>query len=389
MKEVIKYGMGRRSFLPLLIFFLFSLLSAFSYAEERSTFSDNSITSEESMPVATEANSKSFSLEVSGYVLGHVYRDSCLYRTSTNWFSVEIYGEDAKIKVGREKLDYEYGTIGMDSYGIVYFTNQLISQAVLTINGQNQTVALEEPVKPENEAQISINQGRVPEYSTSVTPAVWLAYCFNLDKQDCQTNHLQMAPIFSLCQGGYEYREAGGTSDIFYSLAGDSKLFIDSLTEIVNPSKLRKKGIDFPQNNVFTNTFFKTEKWFSVNNINIPQLFFTTTCINGKFENRVVFEGVATNFSMGTRKFNNLQIPDVTIVREKRPSHISPLTSFTYTTRDGSIWDKKQVETNSLFNQLIIEKNKNTSGLRFYIIFIFLLFFSAIPFIFWSKEFFK
>lgn len=272
--------------------------------------------------------------------------------TKTNNFITILSKDRAKITiplVGHPTIrEIEYGFLDeSSSYMLVnYHTNRVIKEAVDIVDGKYEKQTLKEVQKPINDASITINEGRVPEYGYGITP-VWIAYCLNYCLTITNTS-VRMTPLFPLGRNGHTYRKNGGLSDVSYELYSNDSLFPIKVIEEVNEGSAKGVDISFLQKaKAFTNTVYNVIEWTNIANMDIPKRFYVTNYFpENEIGGKVVYEGVSTSFEENKDISWKFQIPEVTYVTERRSSYVEPLEKFNYVTTNGHLMSREDILKN-------------------------------------------
>ncbi len=290
--------------------------------------------------------------------------NSSTAHVASNWFVVTIDDKNTRIKAGPMGdpaiIDFEYGLLDADSYLLInYATNLLVTEINQVVDGVAKKVKLATPKKAENTAMIFVNNGRIPEYALGMLSPVWLAYCFNLDLPDSETNHFQASPIFPM---GKAYREQGGLADMTYALNSQPPFFLQTLTESGDSKHFETLKMLSPSRGVFTNGVYNVERWTNVASLTAPQKFYATNYFvmgpSGLADvEKIVFEGTATDFVANAPSPTPFNIPLVTRVVERRSTLVAPMSDFSYTTTNGILMSREKLVQHEDFIAELSEKH--------------------------------
>jgi hypothetical protein len=308
--------------------------------------------------------SRADSVEISGIILAKSYEGSSVLSVKSNWFIVIIDGDNTRIKagpMGDPRISYfEYGLLGPDSYTLIHYTENSLVSTNSKNHPETQTIKIDgvtvkaESVKSTNnliEAGIYVNNGRIPEYGLGLLNQVWLAYCFHLDLNQVETNHILLTPILSV---GDDFRDYGGMADVKYTLNSSPPHFLQNLVEFVAKDKFNNYNLTPPAEYIFTNALFSVISWTNVENLAVPKFFsITNNYIDGSAW--TVYEGLTENVSFNLSSLDSFKIPLITRVFERRKSVVSPLNKFSYTTTNGILMSRAKVEVNQHFRNELKE----------------------------------
>lgn len=230
------------------------------------------------------------------------------------------------------------------------------------MGGVAKKVKLPTPQKAQNTGMIFLNNGRVPEYALGTISPIWMAYCFNLDLPDSETNHIRASPIFSM---GKTYRQHGGLAEITYTLNSRSPFFLQSLIETGDSKQFETLKMPSPSRGVFTNATYNVSKWTNVASYTVPQQFYVTNyfvmgAIGLADVEKIVFEGTATDFTVNVPSAPTFKIPLVTRAVERRSVLVAPLSEFGYTTTNGILMSREKLVQHEDFIVELSERHGST-----------------------------
>ena len=298
-------------------------------------------------------------LEISGIIKQSIYyAEANKFQTSTNNFTVKIWDDQARIEAGPidnpSLSGFEYGMLGKDSYLLIRFVPGLLATEVFQL-GSTKPTKLKTPVKSENDATMTINEGPVPEYSFGLISPVWMAYCFHLGRTNLNQTTDQLPPIFSM---GSPFRTDNEITDLTYVLSTNAPFMLQTLTEYGNPQKI--KALESLTKEIFTNAIYRVVTWTNVEGHKVAQHFqIANTFIGSRLgvviKRDILFEGIATNIFLRTEPAQQIQIPKNTRVSEHRSKMVTPLDSFSYLSKDGHLLTREEILKNSEYKDQLSE----------------------------------
>jgi len=299
-------------------------------------------------------------LEISGSIVQKIYfSKENIIQSQTNSFVVSIWGNHARIEAGPMDNDkitgFEYGMLGKDSYLLTRYVTNLLATEVYQMDG-TQPAKLKTPVRPENDATLTINDGVVPEYAFGFISPVWLAYCFHLERTNALTARTQYPPIFPM---GSPFRSDDGLADISYTLNTNPPYMVQSLMECGDPHQL--KPLRSYTDGIFTNAEYRALAWTNFSGFTVVQQFQVTNFVIGSrlgviVRRTVVYEGTATNIALRLKPVPAFSIPDRTYVVERRSAMATPLSNFGYTTKNGHLLDRTELLNDADFKDQQTER---------------------------------
>ncbi len=300
-------------------------------------------------------------LEISGIIKQSIYyAEAKTLRTITNNFTVKIWDDKARIEAGpMDNLSlsgFEYGMLGKDSYLLIRLVPGLMATEVYQVkNGGAKLVKLKTPVKSENDANLTINDGEVPEYSFGLISPVWMAYCFHLGGTNVNQTTARLPPIFSM---GSPFRTANEIADISYTLNSQAPFMLQTLSEYGNPDQI--KALAPLTKEIFTNAIYRVVTWTNVGGNEVAQQFQVNNTFIGSragviITRNIVYEGVATNIVVRTEPAPQIQVPKNTRVSEHRSKMVTPLDSFSYLSKDGHLLTREEILKNSEYKDQLSE----------------------------------
>jgi len=298
-------------------------------------------------------------LEISGIIKQTIYyAEANKFQTNKNYFTVKIWDDKARIETGPmddpSLSGFEYGMLGKDSYLLIRLVPGLMATEVYQL-GSNKPTKLKVPVKSENDANLTINDGEVPEYSFGLISPVWMAYCFHLGRTNVNQTMAQLPPIFSM---GSPFRTAKEIADTSYTLNRKAPFMLQTLTEYGDPDQI--KALALLTKEIFTNAIYQVLTWTNVGGNTVAQQFQVNNTFIGSragviITRSIVCEGVATNIVVRTEPAPQIQVSKNTRVTEHRSKMVAPLDSFSYLSKDGRLLTRDKILKNSEYKDQLSE----------------------------------
>jgi len=294
--------------------------------------------------------SKALTLEVTGGLIGRHLQGDRLLMTASNWFKATLDEHSCNLKIGPtgangETKYHEYGMLGDDSYVLCEFdTNHLITEYIEMHDGVAKHLKLDQPFPPANEAMLFITPEKVPGFNVTFLAPVWLAYGFR-SVGGHHSGKMSSRPIFPVIS---DFVEQGGRADTEYTMNPASPCLLLRWRELVHPRELMRLNLHFQSPTGFTNCAYETTAWTNVSGWTIPARFQTIRyLIDRKFgvfsQETMVFEGTALSIRI-CDGVPALLVPKVTRVVERRPQYVKPYSEYSYTTTDGTLWDRERLK---------------------------------------------
>jgi hypothetical protein len=274
--------------------------------------------------------------------------------TLNDWFIATVSENTNRIRtgaMGNSEMTYlESGTLVDGSYVLIMFdTNRTVTEYNQVENGHVTTIKLKTPIKPINDAMLTLNKDSIPNKGPGILTAVWLAYASGSQfKAQGIGLSSQSPPLFPLAA---DYAKLGGLARTEYSVNPTPPHLLESLVQWLDPKTYEHINLSPLFQGIFTNTTHEVLTWTNVEALLVPQRFKTINyTANG---DRIVFEGIATNIIANVEPLSGMVVPKTTRVVERRFGDGALFPSeFAYTTTNGNLWTKEKLleHTNALRN---------------------------------------
>jgi len=315
--------------------------------------------------------------------------------SETNYaFTVDVNGDSSRIRTfgGMNSVAefMEYGWDTTNSYLLIKFLTNRTSKVVnRLVGGKITTVTLDNPIKPQNHATITLfANDALPQHNFGFEP-IWLAYAssshFRVRESGKKTE-----PVWDM---GDKVREAKIPFTSAWRLNVNAPHLLQNMTDFADGNRYETTGskpvavrMHKPFDTEFTNSFYEVLSWTNVAGMALPQRFRVTRYLADYDPASLpslfvwkVYEGAANQISpKSTSTSFEPRIPDEspTQVLDKRFSDaVDPVETISYFSPTGKIMKVEEVKTNEAYKQALggREPNFKPQKSRSVLIWIFML----------------